>query len=259
MKKEDEINGLNEIAMKNIVPPDFRAREHIDRDGIVELAESIKQNGLINPITLKRVKNKFEIIAGERRFMACKKLGRKTIMANILNIALKDAEVLKYDENIKRENLSAVEEGFSLKHLKDTLKLSENALAKRVGKSNSYINQHLGIVDYRDRLLAALKDGLISFSAARELSLIQDERVQDEYVRLAVKGGISPTLAKQWREDYEHMEKIKDRDYEDERVAVEYNQVDEVQLPCQICGAVKKASESVMLRICLDCKKEITK
>lgn len=250
---------ITKILLKDIKSPEFRARHQFEKEELEELAVSIKDNGLINPITVKKNGRKYEIVAGERRFLAHKKLGRKEIECIIREGASDKMEVMKFDENLKRVDLTDIEESQSLIRLKELLKCTEVALAKRIGKSVSYVKQKLLIMSYPQKLLNALSEQLITFSAARELVKITDENVLNEYVGHAVRSGITPSIAKQWADDWLQSKrpvKIEEEEIRDENGSVHF---EEVSMPCNFCNKPVKASESRMIRACVSCLNELGK
>lgn len=251
-RKNQDLQVIN-IELKRIKPPEYRARFNFSKEALQELMDSIKLNGLINAITVKKVGRKYEIVAGERRFLAFKKLGRKTIPAFIRDGSVADMEVIKFDENMKRDDLTDLEEANSLNALKNILKLTDAKLAVRVGKSAAYVKQKLAILKYPERLLNALNEGLISFSSARELVRITDERILDEYVGHAVRSGITPSIAKDWADDWLHAQKPQAPEPEEAPDNNTTYAPEEPLLPCHVCGEPKKVIDSRMVRICNDC------
>ena len=257
MAKIDKGLVIVNIALADIKPPQQRARHSFETEQLTELMSSIKQNGLINPITIKKVGRKYEVIAGDRRLMAFKKLGRKTIPAIIKVGEERDMEIVKYDENLKRADLTDIEESQSLDRLQKLLKCTEAKLAKRIGKSAAYVKQKIAIMSYPSRLLSAVAEKLVSFSAARELVRITDENILNEYIGHAVRSGITPSIAKQWADDWLHSQNINFDEEANKEASQQNIKVEEVMMPCGVCNKPKKASQSRMVRICDGCYKEM--
>jgi ParB family chromosome partitioning protein len=160
---------------------------------------------------------------------------------------------------LKRKDLSDIEEAQSIIRLKELLKVSENKLAERLGKSVSYIKQKMQIMNYPQKLLNALSEQLITFSAARELVKITDENVLNEYVGHAVRSGITPAIAKQWADDWLQSKRPIKEEYEEAESGGGEHNFEEVLMPCHFCSKPVKASESRMIRACVPCLTELGK
>ncbi|TAK79919.1 MAG: ParB/RepB/Spo0J family partition protein [Betaproteobacteria bacterium] len=245
------------IAMKQIRVPNFMAREKIDRDKLEDLVDSIKRNGLINPITVKTVKGGYEIVAGHRRFMALKKLGAKVAICTIRNLTNADGEVVKFAENMHRDDLTDIEEARSIKHMMQVGKLTVVQIGKIINRSADYVKQKLAIIDYPPCLFDALAEKKVSFSAARELARIKDESVLKEYVRHAIISGITPAVAKQWADDWLGAQARNKEDYKEAEQLSAGGAYTEALLPCHICDKPVSASNSIMVRVCTGCRKEM--
>ncbi len=245
------------IAIKQIRVPSFMAREKIDRDKLEDLVDSIKRNGLINPITVKTVKGGYEIVAGHRRFMALKKLGAKVAICTIRNLTNADSEIVKFAENMHRDDLTDIEEARSIKHMMQIGKLTVVQVGKIINRSADYVKQKLAIIDYPACLFDALAEKKISFSAARELARIKDEPVLKEYVRHAIISGITPAVAKQWADDWLGAQARNKDDYNEAEQLSAGGAYQEALLPCHICDKPVSASNSIMVRVCTGCRKEM--
>lgn len=248
---------VTEIATKQIFPPKFQARNKIEQDSLNDLVESIKKNGLINPITVKGVKGGFEIIAGHRRFLALKKMGWKEMPCIVRVEGRERNELVKFAENMKRSDLSDIEEAQSIKHIMQVGKMTEKDVSKMINRSVDYVKQKLAVLNYSDKLYAALFEGKISFSAARELARIDDEDVLKEYVRHAVISGITPGIAKTWADDFLSLKNANKKEYAEQESVRAGGQVESVKLPCHICDNYVTAQDSIMVRVCKDCRAEL--
>lgn len=213
-KNIELVQSIKHIDAKLIHSPKFRARVKISDLEFVELCNSIKSVGLINPCTVKSVKGGYEIVAGERRFLALKKLGRKEIPCILVEGDTDKLEIIKFEENMKRADLTDVEEALSIQHIMTVGKFKESVIAKMIGRSVDYVKQKLSILEYPDYLYNALYEKKISFSACRELARITDLDILREYVKHAVRSGITPSLAKQWADDWKESIKTNIEEFE---------------------------------------------
>ena len=161
----------NQILIDNIIPNKNQPRTDFDNNALNELADSIKINGILQPITVRKIKpNKFEIIAGERRWRASKVAGLNTIPCYIININ-NDSKMLELAlvENIQRENLNPIEEAESYLILKEKYNLSQDLIAKKVGKARSTITNSLRLLKLPQKIKNSLQNGLIQAGHARAL------------------------------------------------------------------------------------------
>lgn len=162
--------NVKEIIIENIKPNRNQPRRDFDQNSIDELAQSIKEYGILQPVIVRKIDDaNFELIAGERRLKACKKLNMKTIPAIIKNFDEEKSFILSVIENIQRENLNIVDEAFAYKNLIEECKLTQNDLSDKIGKSRSHIANILRLLNLSDKILSYLKEGKIEMGHARAL------------------------------------------------------------------------------------------
>lgn len=199
--KQEEI--VRSIPMSKIDEPTFQARSVINEKDILELAASIKEVGLIEPIILAKKKDRFEVVVGHRRFLANGKLKLKTIKAIVKELNDNEIAKLKLHENLHREDISIIDEARTYGYLQHSIGMSQKNIALFAGKSEPYVSQRVAILEYPDCLLRALTENQVSFSVARELAKIDDINQLETFVAAAVSGGCSEFTAKMWRKQYE--------------------------------------------------------
>lgn len=163
------------IPMEKIYPRDDQPRKNFDDKSLEGLSQSIEKYGLLNPIVLRKNGIRYEIIAGERRFRASKLLGLKEIEAIIKNVDKKDIDILSIVENVQREDLSGLEEANAYNELSKNYGMTQDEIAKTVGKSRSYIGNTLRLLKLDKNSKKELEEGNISPSQARTLLSIKDE------------------------------------------------------------------------------------
>ena len=165
----------NELKISDIKPNSNQPRSYFDDNSINELANSIKEQGLLMPILVKQdknsnVKNKFIIIAGERRWRACKRLKMKTINGIVIkNTSEKSDALAAIIENVQREDLAVLEEAIAYDKLIKNYKMKHEDIAKSTGKSRSYISNLLRILSLKEEVKKLLNEKKISFGHARAL------------------------------------------------------------------------------------------
>ena len=168
------------VRLSDIIPNRFQPRLAFDEEALNELAASIKEHGIIQPLILRDLGNKYEIIAGERRYKASQLAGVLEVPAVIGQMDDQTSAELALIENIQRKDLSAIEEAKSYKKILDMGGFTQDELAKRMGKGQSTIANKMRLLTLTNEVQAALMNNLISERHARCLLQIKDESKQKE-------------------------------------------------------------------------------
>lgn len=180
----DIINGKQtgkviEIAIDEIKPSRYQPRIKFDEESLSELKVSIEQSGLIQPITVREVDSHYEIIAGERRFRACKLAGFKTVPCYVLSPSENEAAEMALVENIQREDLTAIEEAKSYVQIMRQTGMTQEQVALRVGKSQSAVANKIRLLNLPDEIQQGVIDKVVTERHARALlQLEEDQQVQ---------------------------------------------------------------------------------
>ena len=170
--------NITNIKIENILPNRMQPRIVFQDESIDELAESIKKHGIINPITVRRLGNKYEIIAGERRFKASQSIGLKEIPAIVIEADDKKTAELALIENIQRKELSPIEEGMSYEKILQIGDITQAELSKQLGKKQSTIANKIRLLKLDDEVKEALLNEKISERHARSLLKLYDRNDQ---------------------------------------------------------------------------------
>ena len=184
MFENGQITVLN---MNDILPNRFQPRIRFDEEKLEELAESIGKYGVIQPIVVRPIGNKFEIIAGERRYKASMLANRSTIPAIVVNLSDKDSEEIALLENVQRQELSPIEEAVSYKRILDMGYITQEGLAKKLGKSQSTIANKIRLLNLDDEVQSYLLNNRISERHARSLLRIPNKDKQVEMLHRIVE------------------------------------------------------------------------
>lgn len=170
-EKEETLDftKIQSLPIDKVRPRQGQPRTDFDEKSLEDLALSIKEYGLLNPITVTKEGDYYEILAGERRYRASLKNGLQSIDAIVKNYEEKDIEVLSLIENVQREDLSAIEEAVAYKKLIDSFGLTQDEIAQKMGKSRSYIANTIRLLKLNEEEKSALSQGTISPSQARSL------------------------------------------------------------------------------------------
>ena len=175
------------VPMELIIPNRFQPRLSFDEEGLKELSDSIKEHGVIQPLVLRRVQDKFEIIAGERRYKASQMAGMAAVPAIIVSADDNESAEVAIIENTHRRNLSAIEEAKSYKQLLDRNYLTQDQLAKRLGTSQSNIANKIRLLSLDENVQNALNKGEISERHARTLLRLTDKPKQVELLNTTIQ------------------------------------------------------------------------
>lgn len=180
-----------EIPLTELRSNPYQPRKKFDENALQELASSIKEHGVFQPIIAKKSIKGYEIIAGERRVKASILAGKETIPAIIRDFSDQNMMEIALLENLQRENLNALEEAIAYKKLLDELQLTQESLAQRLGKSRSHITNMLGLLTLPEEVKNMIMEGKISMSHARVLSKIENNDKVKELAEKIIVDGLS--------------------------------------------------------------------
>ena len=179
-------NEVLQVNIDDIIPNRFQPRLSFDEQGLQELAASIKEHGIIQPLVLRKLGNKYEIIAGERRYKASQMAGLTTVPAVISNIDDNKSAEVALVENIQRRDLTPIEEARSYKSLLDKGYLTQEQLAKKMGLSQSAISNKLRLLNLDDSVQQALLEERISERHARALLALPNKEDQKKFLEKTI-------------------------------------------------------------------------
>ncbi len=177
-----EENDIKEIPVSEIRPNPYQPRKTFNEEALNELAESIKNYGVFQPIIVKKGLRGYDLIAGERRLRASKIAGLTTIPAIVKEFTDDEMREISLLENIQRENLTAIELAWAYKGIIDNLDIRQEDLAQKIGKSRSHVTNTLGLLNLPKSVQEMILNGDISMGHARVLSKMDDD---DEVIKLA--------------------------------------------------------------------------
>lgn len=175
---EEKNSGETMVNITKVEPNREQPRKNFDEDALEELAESIKQFGLLQPILVQDRKTYYEIIAGERRWRAAKKAGLKEVPVIIKNLTEQEIVEISLIENIQRENLNPIEEAQAYKRLLTEFNLKQDEVAERVAKSRTAVTNSMRLLKLCDNVQQMIIDDMISTGHARALITIEDPEQQ---------------------------------------------------------------------------------
>ncbi|MEY2878782.1 MAG: hypothetical protein RLZZ15_1162 [Verrucomicrobiota bacterium] len=183
--------GYQEIAVRLVEPSPYQARREIPKEQLLELAESIRSEGLLQPIVVRRHGEKFQLIAGERRWRAFQHLGLKTISARLVEASNASSAALGLIENLQREGLNPIEEAHGYASLIRDFDLTQETAAARVGKGRATVANSLRLLALDADLQGFLGKGLLSVGHAKVLLSVEDAAQRGVFARRVIEGGLS--------------------------------------------------------------------
>ncbi len=230
-----------------------------DPERIKQLANSIAQDGLINPITLRDNDGKLEILAGRRRLAAFKLLGRSSIPATIRQAENHQAATIKLAENVARSNLSPVEEATQLATAVKDHPGGVDGVAQAIGRSTNWVLDRLDMCDWPESLLTHVHSGKISMAVAKRLARVTDPHHREYLINQAARCGINARTAALWLQDANALYPTNDPTSEKStgNTITTYRTTTEVQ--CFVCSEWRDLAQTTPARICHPCINELGK
>lgn len=187
----DEMNDrqaqVEEVSLDQIRPNPYQPRKHFEAAKLEDLAASISEHGVLQPIILRKTVRGYHIVVGERRFRASQKAGKTHIPAIVKDMTEADMMELAIIENLQREDLNAVEEAESYRKLMDDLKLTQKEVAARLGKSRPYIANMLRLLNLPPAIIEYIKAGKLSGAHGRTLLVLKDEPTMKRTAKQAIR------------------------------------------------------------------------
>ena len=184
--------NLVQIKMDRIKPNPYQPRGKFDKDRMEELTLSIKEKGIIQPVVVRRAGDEFELVAGERRFLAAQKLGMEQLPALVMDKLSKEEMIeLSLIENLQREDLNPIDQAKSYKRLSEECGLSQRQLSEKIGKDRSSIANTLRLLNLPKAIQGFIADGELSEGHARAILSLPGEKQQITLSRHIIRDGLS--------------------------------------------------------------------
>jgi len=253
MKRVKE--AVKDVELTLIDEPDGVARLEIDQEYISELAQSIREIGLLQPILLAIKGDRFEIVAGHMRWLAHFKAGLTKIRSVVRELTREQIVIMRATENLARKDLTPIEEAIIYNDLHEIHGISIQDIAQRVGKSPGLVKRRIDLLRMPEVLTKALHLKRISISVAEELWPISDLAVLDYYLTFALDGGCTKDVARQWCKDW------KDSVRRNSNAGVGGGEFLSPQEPrptyvaCDLCTGPMEIGQETVFRTCPKCTK----
>lgn len=201
---------LTDIDVALIRPNPYQPRQDFDPVKLEELKQSIQQNGIIQPLTVRKVNNGYELIAGERRLRAVTELGYEKVPAYIIQIESKEEMLeLALIENVQRDHLNAIEQAQAYQRLIEECNLTQEEVAKKIGKDRTTITNFLRLLKLPSKIQESVKKEEITMGHARALLSLNDPQVQEKVWQKIIKNKLSVRKVEQTVRDLESQQEEK--------------------------------------------------
>ena len=202
--EQAEPKALLYCGIEEITPNRSQPRKHFDESKLQELAESIKEKGILEPLIVRRTDQGYELIVGERRWRAAQKAGLKEVPVLVKEVEGRDVLEISLIENLQREDLNPIEAAEAFKHLIEEFNISQEDLSKRIGKDRTTITNTVRLLKLPIEIRNQLLQNRITSGHARAILSLESKEKQKELCALIIKKGLSvreaEALAKRWSE-----------------------------------------------------------
>lgn len=247
---------IREISLEFIDDPANPMRAGLDKDTLNELADSIRDNGLINPITVRPRGDRFEVVAGHRRFRACGIAGVFKIPCVVSEVNDTQAENIMAAENLNRQDVNPVEEALFLGKMvgEDFDKIPD--VARRLNRSLTWVEDRLELLKFSDRVLSALRDGKIKLGVAQWLGRVDSDFWQEKFIDQAIGQGMSIFQARYLHDQFAMGILAKETDIMPDMDGIPVSQRPKVKVVCARCKKMAEEPNFQSVFIHLECPDE---
>lgn len=244
---------ITEVKLSKIFPPGTVDRMEIDPDKVSQLAESISEIGLLQPILIRPVADGFEIVAGHRRFLAHKKLGLSVIDAVIKEMTDTEAAIVRATENLARENLTPLEEAVIFNNLIAAHNMPVERVAKKFGYKPGTIRRRMDLLKMPPALQEAVHKKQISVTVAEELWPIADMGSLDYYLMFAIENGCTKETARGWCKEWRDSKRREGTSGGGGGTIFAPSEPRPVYVTCDLCIGPMEIGTEEILRVCPKC------
>ena len=246
---------VKDLSLDLIDEPKGIIRLNIDPVGIEELAQSISEIGLLQPILVAVDGDRFEVVFGHRRYLACKKLELLKIRSIIRVMTPQEIGIARATENISRKDLTPFEEAATYDNLIREYGLTLAQVAQKMGKSAGVIKRRMDLLRMPSTLQQAVHKKQISMAVAEELWPISDTTDLDYYLSFALDGGCTTEVARTWCKEWRDAKRRKANNNEPTASQLAPNEPRPIYVTCDMCMGPMELGQEVVLRVCPDCFK----
>jgi len=255
--KKASVLKVKDLPMDQIDEPHGRIRMDIDPEGIKDLAENIAEVGLLQPIIVRPEGERFEIVAGHRRFLAFQLLKKENIPANVRDMDNVSCALARASENLGRVGLSPIEEAAIYAELRDEHDLTVDEISNRMGKSAGIVKRRLDLLKMPPQLQRAVHIKAINYSVAEELWSLGDDSAIDYFLGYAVDHGATQSVVRGWVKDWKDEQRRKESGTGGGGGVPAPLETRPVYVPCDLCLQAMELGSETLFRACSKCAKVI--
>ena len=248
---------IAEVGLALIDEPKAMARMEIDPVAVEELAQSISEIGLLQPIVLREDGKRYEIIAGHRRFLAHRRLELSTVKAIVKTMSDQEAVIARATENLARVDLTPLEEAAIYADLVNGHSMTLEQIGQKMGKTPGTIKRRMDLLRMSPKLQQAVHKGQVSMSAAEELWPISNETDLEYYLLFAIENGCTKEVARQWCKQWKDSQRHQAGASEEIGGAISPQEPRPYYVACDLCQGPEEINKMTHLSICPECHKII--
>ncbi|HDD35309.1 MAG TPA: ParB/RepB/Spo0J family partition protein [Candidatus Desulfofervidus auxilii] len=253
MSKGISPSSLQYIALSLLTPPKTPLRERAQDEDIATLADSIKKIGLLHPILVRKVGDKYQVVCGHRRFLACKMAGLEKVKCIVTDDNEESDLEKMLAENIARKDMSPLEEAHFFNEALEKLDHTPHSLAETIGRTTDYVKKRLKILKWPVELQEAVHKKFINMAVGEQLAKITDEDVRMRYLSDCIQRKISAVTVEQWVNMWLASKDYKEQGFTDPRQTPAAKKVADVYIRCETCGKQRVFKFMRSLVVCEDC------
>lgn len=255
--KKTSSETVKEIYIAEIDGPEQDQRLKINQDEIQELAQSIEEVGLQQPILLTPKGSRYEVVWGHRRFLATKFLGKTKILAKVQVLTKSQKKILRATENLHRLDISPIEEAIIYNDLKTNEKMTLEEIGQRMRKSPGLVRRRIDLLRMPEVLQTAIHSGRIKYGVAEELWSLGDQAAIEYYLQFAVEHGATVTVVRGWVKDEKDKIRRQASDIGGGGESIAFSENKPVYAPCDLCSGPLEVGTETPIRACPNCVKEL--
>ena len=246
-------SSFQDIALSRIVPPKTPLRERANDEDITTLADSIKKIGLLHPILVRKVGDKYQVVCGYRRYLACKMAGLEKVKCIVTHDSEEGDLEKMLAENIARKDMSPLEEAHFFNEAIEKLDHTPHSLAETIGRTTDYVKKRLKILKWPVELQEAVHKKFINMAVGEQLAKITDEDVRMRYLSDCIQRKISAVTVEQWVNMWLASKDYKEQGFTDPRQTPAAKKVADVYIRCETCGKQRLFKFVRSIVVCEDC------
>lgn len=225
-----------DLTLDQIRPPETAIRTVADEDAFGELVDSIRMHGVLQPIVVRPRGDRYEVVVGHRRYLACTALGCETIPAVVREMDQMAVDFARLEENLKRENMNPLDEARHFRWIVEEHNFTHKEVAARIGRSRPYVSNRLRLLEMPEDLQQLVQEGKVSPVNALNLSRIEDPHDRAFYTHHAMVGGATDTVTRKWAEDWELNQVVMDEPMVVQQAVEARQEAAKSVWACRFCG-----------------------